>query len=63
MLARRISPCDGDFRGIFRMCSLMRQPERAKATLTTRSSVGTVTSTSKLKINPIVTFVSLGYRF
>lgn len=34
-----------------------------KATLTTRSSVGTVTSTSKLKINPIVTFVSLGYRF
>ncbi|RQZ21046.1 OmpW family protein [Burkholderia sp. Bp9031] len=34
-----------------------------KATLTTRSPVGTVTSTTKVKINPIITFVSLGYRF
>lgn len=34
-----------------------------RATLTTRSSVGTVTSTSKFKVNPIVTFLSVGYRF
>ncbi|WP_206957758.1 OmpW/AlkL family protein [Trinickia acidisoli] len=34
-----------------------------KATLTTQSSVGTVTSTTKLKVNPIVTFLSVGYRF
>lgn len=34
-----------------------------KATLTTRAPVGTVTSTTRLKINPIMTFVSLGYRF
>ncbi|MBB5462424.1 OmpW family protein [Paraburkholderia sp. Cpub6] len=34
-----------------------------KATLTTRSSLGTVSSSTKVKINPIVTFVSVGYRF
>ncbi|WP_322083350.1 OmpW/AlkL family protein [Burkholderia sp. BCC1972] len=34
-----------------------------KATLTTRSAVGAVTSTTKVKINPIITFVSVGYRF
>ncbi|MBK1823738.1 OmpW/AlkL family protein [Burkholderia orbicola] len=34
-----------------------------RATLTTRSSVGTVTSTSKFRVNPIVTFLSIGYRF
>ncbi|WP_109479805.1 OmpW family outer membrane protein [Paraburkholderia sp. C35] len=34
-----------------------------RATLTTHSSVGTVTSTSKLHIDPIVSFVSVGYRF
>ena len=34
-----------------------------RATLTTHSSVGTVTSTSKLHVDPIVSFVSVGYRF
>ncbi|TFE36522.1 OmpW family protein [Paraburkholderia dipogonis] len=34
-----------------------------RATLTTQSSVGTVTSTSKFKVNPIVTFLGVGYRF
>lgn len=34
-----------------------------RATLTTRSSVGTVTSTTKFRVNPIVTFLSVGYRF
>ncbi|TKC78950.1 OmpW family protein [Trinickia terrae] len=34
-----------------------------RATLTTQSSVGTVTSTSKIKLNPIVTYASIGYRF
>ncbi|RKU03539.1 OmpW family protein [Burkholderia sp. Nafp2/4-1b] len=34
-----------------------------RATLTTKSSVGTVTSTSKFKVDPIVTFLSVGYRF
>ncbi|CAB3755059.1 membrane protein [Burkholderia sp. MSh2] len=34
-----------------------------KATITTHSPVGTVTSTTRLKINPIMTFASLGYRF
>lgn len=34
-----------------------------RATLTTQSAVGTVTSQTKLRINPIVTSVSLGYRF
>ncbi|MGI4856849.1 MAG: OmpW/AlkL family protein [Janthinobacterium lividum] len=34
-----------------------------RATLTTQSAIGTVTSQTKLHINPIVTFVSLGYRF
>lgn len=34
-----------------------------RATLTTHSSLGTVTSTTKLKINPIISFVSVGYRF
>jgi len=34
-----------------------------RATLTTRSSVGDVISTTKAKINPIVSFLSVGYRF
>ncbi|WP_018440911.1 OmpW/AlkL family protein [Trinickia symbiotica] len=34
-----------------------------RATLTTRSAVGTVTSSTKVKINPLVTFLSVGYRF
>jgi outer membrane protein len=34
-----------------------------KATLTTRSAVGTVTSSSKFNVNPIVTFLGVGYRF
>ena len=34
-----------------------------RATLTTHSSVGTVTSTSKIHVDPIVSFVSVGYRF
>ncbi|WP_027798048.1 OmpW/AlkL family protein [Paraburkholderia dilworthii] len=34
-----------------------------RATLTTKSAVGTVTSTTKLKLNPIISFVSIGYRF
>ncbi|GLU34097.1 OmpW family outer membrane protein [Trinickia caryophylli] len=34
-----------------------------RATLTTHSSVGTVTSSAKIHVNPIVTFASVGYRF
>lgn len=34
-----------------------------RATLTTQTPIGTVTSQTKLHVNPIVTFVSLGYRF
>ncbi|MPV66836.1 OmpW/AlkL family protein [Burkholderia sp. BE17] len=34
-----------------------------KATLTTRSPLVTVSTTTKVKINPLVTFVSVGYRF
>ena len=34
-----------------------------KADLSTRSAVGTVTSSTRIKIDPITTFVSLGYRF
>jgi outer membrane protein len=34
-----------------------------RATLTTHSSVGTVTSTSKIKLDPIISFASVGYRF
>ncbi|HEX7933290.1 MAG TPA: OmpW family outer membrane protein [Paraburkholderia sp.] len=34
-----------------------------RATLTTKSSLGTVTSTTKLKLNPLISFVSVGYRF
>ncbi|MEC5406473.1 OmpW family outer membrane protein [Paraburkholderia sp. MPAMCS5] len=34
-----------------------------KATLTTHAAVGTVTTTSKVKIDPIVSFLSIGYRF
>jgi outer membrane protein len=34
-----------------------------RATLTTQSSYGTVTSSTKLKLNPIVSYVSVGYRF
>ncbi|WMY12835.1 OmpW/AlkL family protein [Paraburkholderia phenoliruptrix] len=34
-----------------------------RATLTTHSSVGQVTSESKIKLNPIVTFLSVGYTF
>ncbi|MFM0093413.1 outer membrane beta-barrel protein [Paraburkholderia sediminicola] len=34
-----------------------------RATLTTQSKVGTVTSSTKLKLNPIISYVSIGYRF
>jgi outer membrane protein len=34
-----------------------------KATLTTQSPLGTVSTSTKVKINPIVTFLSVGYRF
>jgi outer membrane protein len=34
-----------------------------RATMTTRAPVGTVTSSTRLKLDPIVTFASLGYRF
>ncbi|RZF25423.1 OmpW family protein [Paraburkholderia sp. UYCP14C] len=34
-----------------------------KATLTTRAAPGIVTTTSKVKIDPIVTFLSIGYQF
>ena len=34
-----------------------------RATLTTQSKVGIVTSSAKLKVNPIISFVSVGYRF
>ncbi|RQR24585.1 OmpW/AlkL family protein [Burkholderia sp. Bp9142] len=34
-----------------------------KATLTTQSSLGTVTTTTKVNVNPFVSFVSIGYRF
>jgi outer membrane protein len=34
-----------------------------RATLTTHSEVGTVTSSTKLKLDPIISFVSIGYRF
>ncbi|WP_175781847.1 OmpW/AlkL family protein [Burkholderia anthina] len=34
-----------------------------RATLTTQSSQGVVTSTTKIKLNPIVSFLSVGYRF
>jgi outer membrane protein len=35
----------------------------ARATLTTNSAVGTVRSESKIKLDPIVTFLSVGYTF
>jgi len=35
----------------------------ARATLTTNSAVGQVKSESKLKLDPIVTFLSVGYTF
>ncbi|MGA4275675.1 OmpW/AlkL family protein [Ralstonia nicotianae] len=34
-----------------------------KATLTTQAPVGTVTTTTKVRINPIASFLSVGYRF
>ncbi|MGF6773647.1 outer membrane protein [Paraburkholderia sp. GAS199] len=34
-----------------------------RATLTTQSKLGTVTSTTKIKLDPLVSFVSVGYRF
>ncbi|WP_174254613.1 OmpW family protein [Burkholderia sp. S171] len=34
-----------------------------RATLTTQSKLGTVTSSTKIKLNPIISFVSVGYRF
>ncbi|SIT38576.1 Outer membrane protein [Paraburkholderia ribeironis] len=34
-----------------------------KATLTTQSKLGTVTSSTKLKLDPIISYVSVGYRF
>jgi len=33
------------------------------ATLTTKSSVGTVTSRSKINVDPLITYLSVGYRF
>jgi outer membrane protein len=36
---------------------------KARATLTTNSAVGTVRSESKIKLDPIVTFLSVGYTF
>jgi outer membrane protein len=36
---------------------------KARATLTTNSSVGQVKSESKIKLDPIVTFLSVGYTF
>jgi outer membrane protein len=35
----------------------------SRATLTTQSRVGVVTSGAKIKINPLVSFLSIGYRF
>jgi outer membrane protein len=35
----------------------------ARATLTTQSSAGTIRSESKIKLDPIVTFLSVGYTF
>ncbi|SAL17389.1 membrane protein [Caballeronia udeis] len=34
-----------------------------RATLTTQSKLGTVTSSPKIKLDPIISFVSIGYRF
>ncbi|MHB9842110.1 OmpW family outer membrane protein [Paraburkholderia terrae] len=34
-----------------------------RATLTTQSKLGTVTSSTKLKLNPIISFVSVAYKF
>lgn len=34
-----------------------------RATLTTQSALGPVTSTTKLKINPLISLVSVGYKF
>ncbi|MGF6598103.1 outer membrane protein [Paraburkholderia sp. GAS448] len=34
-----------------------------RATLTTQSQFGTVTSSTKLKVDPIISYVSIGYRF
>nr|WP_277398496.1 OmpW family outer membrane protein [Burkholderia sp. Ac-20353] len=34
-----------------------------RATLTTQSKLGTVTSNAKLKVDPIISFVSLAYKF
>lgn len=34
-----------------------------KATLTTQAPVGTVTTTTKVRINPLASFLSVGYRF
>lgn len=34
-----------------------------KATLTTQSPLGTVSSSTKVKVNPLITFASVGYRF
>jgi outer membrane protein len=34
-----------------------------RATLTTQSAAGTVTSVAKLKLNPITSFLSVGYKF
>ena len=34
-----------------------------RATLTTQSKLGTVTTSAKLKVNPIISFVSIGYKF
>ena len=34
-----------------------------RATLTTQSKLGTVTSSTKLKLDPVISFVSVGYKF
>jgi outer membrane protein len=34
-----------------------------RATLKTQSKLGTVTSNAKLKVNPIISFMSIGYKF
>jgi outer membrane protein len=36
---------------------------KTKAELTTASNIGPITSTTSIKIDPIVTFASIGYRF
>ncbi|CAJ0778854.1 hypothetical protein LMG18096_00843 [Ralstonia holmesii] len=37
--------------------------DATRATLTTQSALGPVTSTTKLKINPLISLQSVGYEF